>query len=332
MGNGIQVVQGFDDCGSTTILGTDQGWTGTPSSIQTGRIAGSAIRLDNTSANSQSWASDTRASIGIALKMSGGNPGSSTWLRLYEGGAAGTEHGRLGINSDGSLTVSRAGSIASSSTTGILTTGVWYYIEWDYYCANSGGYWTVKVNGTTVISGTGLDTRNGGASGALDTLRFTVAGSSSWDHDDFYVCTGTTGLLGDQRVITQVPTGAGTYSEWTASAGSGYQCVDEIPHTSDTDYISSATVGNRETFTFPALGVTGTVKAVALHRWSRKDDAGARNIAPMIRRSSTDYVGTTVAQSASYAGQQQIYETDPSTSAAWTVSGIDAGEYGVKDV
>jgi hypothetical protein len=106
--------------------------------------------------------------------------------------------------------------------------------------------------------------------------------------------------------------------------------VAYIGHDSDTSYLSTATPDDRETFTFPALGVTGTTKAVAINHVSRKTDAGSRKIAGCIRRSSTNYDNATpVEQSTTYVPQQVIYPTDPSTAAAWSVANIDAGEFGV---
>jgi hypothetical protein len=110
-----------------------------------------------------------------------------------------------------------------------------------------------------------------------------------------------------------------------------YTAVDDpFSHDSDTSYIASATPGDRQTFDFPNLGTTGTVRAVQITTMARKDDAGTRTLASVVRRGTTNYDGTAVPLSASYIAVDYVYEQDPSTSAAWTVTNIDAGEFGVK--
>lgn len=108
-----------------------------------------------------------------------------------------------------------------------------------------------------------------------------------------------------------------------------YLQVKEIFENGDDDYLSSSTATDRDTFTFPDVGVVGTVKAVAINHISRKDDAGTRKIAGSIRVSTTDYDGTGLEVSTSWAAYQEIHEVDPSTSAAWDVGDIDTAEFGI---
>jgi hypothetical protein len=105
--------------------------------------------------------------------------------------------------------------------------------------------------------------------------------------------------------------------------------VDDVFENGDDDYLSSSTATDRNTFTFPDVGVTGTVKAVAINHISRKDDAGTRKIAGSIRIGATDYDGTGLDVATSWAAYQEIHETDPSTAAAWDVADIDTAEFGI---
>ena len=53
----------------------------------------------------------------------------------------------------------------------------------------------------------------------------------------------------------------------------------------------------------------------------------------MIRQAGTNYDGTTMPPlTTTYAAYAQIYEQDPSTSAAWTIPGVNSAEVGVKEV
>ena len=159
---------------------------------------------------------------------------------------------------------------------------------------------------------------------------------------------GTQGNGGQLAVMTGTKAAAGAIGGTTATVTSSinaymtmalkpnttghFDTVNDSAENGEQDYIASATPGNRDTFTFTNLGVTGVVKAVAIAHVSRKDDAGTRLVATVVRGGSTNYDNaSTQSLAATYAGQQQIYETDPgNASAAWTVSNVNAREYGIK--
>jgi hypothetical protein len=64
--------------------------------------------------------------------------------------------------------------------------------------------------------------------------------------------------------------------------------------------------------------------------YAQKSDAGARTLAAVIRESGTDHVGAAVQLSTSPAYYQEIHETDPVTSAAWTLTGLNAAQVGAQ--
>jgi hypothetical protein len=154
----------------------------------------------------------------------------------------------------------------------------------------------------------------------------------------------TSGNGGGIGVAAGILTAAGATGETTATVvssinasltialapGTGdYGMVDDLYENGDQDYLSSATATDRDTFTFPDVGVVGSVKAVVINHVSRKDDAGTRKIATSVRAGATDYDGTGIEVSTSWAAYQEIREVDPSTTVAWTVGNIDAEEFGI---
>ncbi|MFN8519586.1 MAG: hypothetical protein U0667_09445 [Chloroflexota bacterium] len=149
-----------------------------------------------------------------------------------------------------------------------------------------------------------------------------------------YFCSGSTSFLGDGRVITSMPTGDGGNTAWTPNTGSRWAAVDEVPHTSDTDYISSGTSSQRDAFTFAPLGVTGAIKAVVLGLVGRKDDAGTRQVRSTVRRGSTNYDGSVVLSlpTTYQRFDGDVMTVDPSDAGAWTVADVDASEFGVVTV
>lgn len=215
----------------------------------------------------------------------------------------------------------------------MLSTSTFYYIELKAKIDNSTGSYTLKIDGSTELTASGIDTQASGNASA-DRLRIAVGNNSfnsNWD--DLYLLddSGSAPLndfLGDVRCTSLLPNGAGNYTQWTPSTGSNFQVVDETAPNDDTDYNSDSTVGHKDTYTFQDLTGTGTVYAVQSHLWARKDDAGTRQIAPLLRSGGSDNTGTTVSLSTSYAYYNQIYETNPITAAVWTVSDVNGLEAG----
>lgn len=321
----IDYIDGFDEVAAADIR--LWGWSASANSIQTGRIAGSCIRLTSVGPT-HALVSNARQTIGFAWCP--GNAGSANDIaRLLEGGVT---QGVIRNNGDGTLSVQRGGpsTLATSAALG-LANNIWYYIELDYTCHDSTGAFELRVDGATVASGSGVDTRNGGTAGTPNTVQLVQQGSG-YDFDDLYCASGSTSFQGDCRVITSLPASDGADTGWTPSTGTAhYACVDEIPQNGDTDYVSAST-SVKDTYGMAALGVTGTVRAVQTGAVARKDDAGSRSIKMVVRSGGTDYSGSTQALGTSYTGFWRVDPTDPGTAAAWTVSGVNAGEYGVENV
>lgn len=230
-----------------------------------------------------------------------------------------------------------AGTVIATGTTPIIV-GAWYYIEVKLVVSGASGSCEVHLNGVSEIGST---TGNFGTA-PVDRIIFYNVGQggadSSWT-DDVY-CVDTTGpaprntFLGDVRVETLSLNAEGADTAWAASSGTKVACIDQTTSwDSDTDYISSSTPGDRETFTTSPLSIAaGGVLGVQVVLVARKDDGGARTIAPVIRMAGTDHDGpTSIGLSASYLALTTIYDTDP-TGSAWSIASVNAAEFGVKEV
>lgn len=322
----IVFVDGMDEY--TAGQATAMGWSSNFTSMQSGRVSGQAGRFSGGTITSMKTVdADAHYTIGTAWKTN--DPATSNFLAIMHDTEANV-HCVLDFDA-GSFIVKRWPSTSIWSASYSILANIWYYIEWDLLISDTVGTTLVRVNEVNIASeGTGLDTKAGTTAFIGQVGIKTITGRTN-DFDDLVITKGG-GFQGDVRVITTLPTGDGANTAWSASSGADYTCVDESPgYNSDTDYIASASSGDRDTFTFAALGVTGSVKAVAINQVSRKTDTGTRKVVSSIRRSSTDYDNATeIALSTSYAGYQQIYTQDPSTSLAWDVAGADAGEFGVK--
>lgn len=313
--------------------------------IQPNMIAGVCIGLP----------ASASGAMGFAMKCNA-LPGSTDFLATVYDGTGGVIHLRLGLGADGSLQIHRGdqmnnlgaswysflpyGSLTllGSSDGGVIQSGVWAYIEWKWTIDDAAGSYEVRVNGLTVLTGTSKDTRstNLGATTYSAVALLSNAGiSNQRDFDDVYVIDLTGSLnndfLGDVTVTALLPTGAGSATGWTPSTGSNYQCVDEASPNDDTDYVSASAVDTKDTYAFDDVPAGSVIKAVQVVSAQRKENEGPGKIKHVVRSSSADYdqaeqgIG-----GATYSFLCTVVETDPATSAAWTESGFNAAEFGVK--
>jgi hypothetical protein len=323
----LVLIDGFDDY-SVAADAVAGGWAGNTGAAAAGNIAGNCL-TGTGNAISHVYGADAYVHHLFYWKTSAAGSAISNLWRALEGA---TEHLRLAYNGNGTFTFSRAGTTVGTTPTsanlGIISNS-WYHIEIIARVHDTAGSYDVYVNGVLACTGGGsaLDTRNGGTAGTPDAIAF-IGNSQFWDDVIVYVGSGGA-QKGMARVITKLPTGDGANTSWNPSTGSRYTCVDEAAPNS-TDYISSATPGDRNTFTYPALGVTGTVLGVAPTSLATKDDAGTRTIRETIRTGGNDYDGAVdKTLTTTYVDYQEVWEANPS-GGAWTVSGVDAAEFGVK--
>jgi hypothetical protein len=263
----------------------------------------------------------TTNALGVVLAAAG----SPDFTQIY-----------LSITAYGSISVT-AGTLLGESAAGVFRSGSWNYIEWKTKLDNSVGTVTVKCNGATVLTLTGKDTL-ARAETTAPWVRFNFPGGSL---DDVYICDGSgaqnNDFLGECRVICLLPqtdaVDAGSNADFTPSTGTDHGAlVDEAQVNDDTDYVYSSTVGHIDTWAYPALGYTGTIKGVQLNLAAMKTDSGTRAIASVTRPASTnrvtavDHYLTQVA----YPYWLTLWELNPEDSAAWEVADVDGAEFGVK--
>jgi hypothetical protein len=109
-----------------------------------------------------------------------------------------------------------------------------------------------------------------------------------------------------------------------------YLLVDEATPNDDTDYVSSATPGDKDTYAYSNMNATaGTVFGVQPVPAARKDDAGARSIVTIARLSGTEVDGPVKTMATTYAYYADMRETKPG-GGSWSISDVNSAEFGVK--
>jgi hypothetical protein len=247
-----------------------------------------------------------------------------------------TQQVNIVILADGRLRALRGNSTTLGTSTKAIASGQTNYIEYKITASDASGVVEVRVNGTNSgwLNLSSVDTNNGGSSLISNFYMGSDNSNSSWawDIDDLYICDSTGGtnntFLGDIRVQAIYPTGAGNYTQWTPSTGANYAAVDDNPANDETDYNSSSTASQIDSFVFGDVTPTsGTVYAVCVNLMARKDDAGTRTLRALARLSGTDATGSSVNIGTSYVVYQSILETKPG-GGSWSISDVNNSEFG----
>jgi hypothetical protein len=329
-------VDGFDHFSAAT---TALKYANAPNTAYTAMVEGRrpsslAIRLRNSSAYLYKTLPSTEDTliVGFAYKATSLYAGRIISFRDSAGGYQATLTGLT----TGVLQARRGeydGTLLQESSDFIVADS-WNYIEIKLTVHDTTGLFEVRVNGVVWISYTG-DTKGTAVAGVTSLAFGPTTTNSAYNHyDDLYVCStdGSTNndYLGDCRVDTLLPTEAGTYAQFTPTgSANNWANVDEVPPDNNTSYNSGDTAGMKDSFGFTTLSGTGaTIFGIQTNLIARKDDAGTRTLMPLVRSGGTDANGAAQSLGDSYVDQMTIFETDPTTSTAWTESAINAAEFG----
>lgn len=321
------------DLYGTTLADVARRWSSTSLNsgfTATSRTGAKAITLSTANHMQQSVSNLATVIAGIAFKPAGvtvNNP-----VIIFRDGT--TDQVLVRVNTSAKLEVVNGdGTVLGTGTTSITTTTFWY-LEFKATIGSSSAY-EVRLNGVTEISGTG-DTQNT-ANAYVTAVRFAPSGHNI-TFDDCYIAdtagANNNDFLGAIRIEAILPSGAGNTTGFTPSAGSNYECVDEADANDDTDYVSAASVGTKDTYAMGDLATltAGTVRAVAFVPQARVDTSGARDVGGVARTGGADHDTSAQAtvNSTSYKQPVLFMEQNPDTGAAWTIAEINAAEFGLK--
>jgi hypothetical protein len=245
----------------------------------------------------------------------------------------------------GLIEVDRAGTPLATSTA-VLNNGLWQYIEFRVLEDNVAGEVEVKLNGSTVVTATGLNT--GASSGLLTHLVVAATSNLQLDYiDDLYLIdtTGATNntFLGDSRITTLPTLSNGATNDFTLF-DDGTQSYSPIFINSeavrngedatigrDHNYVESGLIGAREIYNTVAFTETPiTIHGVQVVTNARKTSTGVLKYRDEITIAGTQYDNGAdiTASTGDYQMSTFIHDTDPSDSAAWTVAKVNAVDIG----
>jgi hypothetical protein len=273
----------------------------------------------------------------VIAALSDGTPTTAGNVQV---GLAITSSGNIALYRGRALSLATGGTQLGSNSVNVLSSGIWYYIELVVTVHGSTGIAQVFVNGSNT-NWQNLSSQNTQSTANAYANAFGFNGDSTPANlyfDDLYILSGSGGVrtarLGDVKAISKIASaGDGSLAQFTPSTGTDNgEMVNESVPNGDTDYNSTANVGDIDTYNFPAIGVSGTIFGLQVLNWSKKTDAGTCDSRDVLRITSTNYFGSVVNQGTSYAyaGGGTLKEQSPATSANWTVGEIDGAEYGIE--
>jgi len=260
-----------------------------------------------------------------------GTENGRTFMAWWEGNES-TNHVLIdmGASGVGSLTIKNGGGATLGTPSGLWTQNVWNFVEFKVVIHDSAGEVTIYVNGVSAYSLTGVDTRNGGTNGWVDSIGFfgSDGGGIRWSHIAVWDNAGNapTDFFGPYRIHYLKPTADTAQADFVPlGAGDNYVEVDEQNADDDATYNSSATSTDADEFAVENLPSTvvsvSAVQAIAL---ARKDDAGARTIKVGVDSNGTDEVSAAQPTIPSYGYFVHLMDENPDDAAAWAPADVDA--------
>lgn len=237
------------------------------------------------------------------------------------------------------LTVNGVGTTATS-TTALTENGRWHKLDFLYDSGSSSpnNMFRLRIDGVVEATLSGAN----GPTLDLDSFalgqRTAQAGTAHIIYFDDCLVEQSTALANidyppSRRVRRQGVESDGTYTAWTASAGSDYQCVDEVPPNADTDYISATNAAAIATtvnlFSTASSGIRGQVLAAAETLLVRME-AGAPEGSLRLRSGGVDSdLSVTSVLHLTYKARKRVMQTDPNGGGVWTISRLDGVEIGM---
>lgn len=256
---------------------------------------------------------------------------SGTYITLRNAAGTETEY-RISTDASGFWTVERfkSASFTALGTTSAAAVQADTIQDIDIFYTRSlgSGVFQVYRNGVSILNFSGdADTES-----AVALIRFEGLTTNTREMNISQVIVADESTIG-WKLATLSPDGNGAQTAWT----NDYTAVDEFSYNS-ADYIETNSTSQTETYTVSNINAayaTYNVKAVAVAVRASNDAGSAVNdLQAVVRVSGTDYpsANLSITKDGTEQSKQNVWNTNPATTAAWTQSEVNALEAGVKSV
>jgi hypothetical protein len=246
-------------------------------------------------------------------------------------------HARLYINAFGlNLQTQASGSGYIASIPNPFVNNQWNYVEIKINVSETGSF-DMRVNGAPVISQSGDFRRGTDVIGSLflgghddygQIADLIIMDSSGTQFNDF---------LGEFRTEISIPNGNGTTVAWTPTSGSNFTNIDDAvaAYDDDTTVISSSVADQVNLATHAATAATNqtAILFAGVSVLVKDNGVSPDDVQLSVRPSSTTFFApTAVALDTTYEWRTFLWRTDPDTTLSWSLTGVNAAEFGVKSI
>jgi hypothetical protein len=243
----------------------------------------------------------------------------------------------LRLGTGGNVQLYRGTALVGSSDDLTLTQGVWQYLAVDLYIHDTSGYCKIYVNGHLILNYSG-DTKISNTEARVESIGLTSGDTSlsriSMYYDDVYLAdnTGTINntIILDCRVQTLLPTADTAQKDFTPLSGSdNYAMVDDETPDGDTTYVYTATDGHKDLYEVENLDENSkTVYAVSSFAVAKKTDVDYVSLNCIVDSGGTESSPAGTGLGLDYILCEEVIETDPATSSAWTPAAVNGLKVG----
>jgi hypothetical protein len=300
-----------------------------------GRAIGNALLMNGTNFITPAFANNATWTVGFAflnVNISTNNI-NMPLVDIIDGI---TPQVTLAFNPNTRIFSGLRGSTVLCTGTFAITTGYWYYIEIKGFIDPAVGTVAIHVNTTSdsSFSGNTQSSANNYAQAIQFRGPFMSGLGGTYQLDDMYILNGAgsynTTFLGDMKVEPITVIAAGQSAQWAVNVPNtpNFEAVQVL---NDGIYIQSNTATNQDSYTTSALNrITGQIAGVSAVYWARNTDSTTHTIKSSVYRSPTTYLSSAITiNNTAWQAFQNIWETDPSTTSAWQVTGVNASQFGV---
>jgi hypothetical protein len=244
--------------------------------------------------------------------------GTNTYL--FSRGAASAWTYGLGFDSTGRPTYVTAANVYAANPSTPLPLGRWFHLA----ATRSGAVANLYLDGVAVWQTTGM------TAGTSTTTQPVLIGNLSAGSVPNVTTPAWPGRIAYLALYNTVltPERIRAHALWSPAAA-----LADRTSASDPSYAVSSTVNAQSLFALQDVApASGTVLAVQTQALARKDDAGVRSVASVVKSGASTAVGATVPLSVDYRLATQLLATDPATGAPWTLAAVQALQAGARVV
>lgn len=213
--------------------------------------------------------------------------------------------------------------------------GHWTWLKIKVVIHNTAGEIKIWADGELVLDLTSIDTQNTANAYGTSMRIWGTEPDSSLDPfmvDNIIVSSTDPG---DWKIVENIqPASSGSNADFTSSGGGSavYTNVDEIPGDADGTYNYSSTTNDIDSFGVASLSYVTSAIVGLEHRMYARHEGVANSARTKIFSGTAVSNGSTEALTNAYLAYYTISETDPYTSSAWSVAGVESAEIGYENM